>query len=123
MTHDAIIDVIMTRARAANVLSHYCGQAHLCKGDRGAPDLLCVGPFAVAFLEVKMPGSPGLSPAQVNWKHQLRAAGLAHYVLGPECLANGQVDRILNYLATGDDGIHLPGGNIWHPERGGKERM
>jgi hypothetical protein len=101
MTHDVVVAEIMTRARAANVLSHYCGRAHLCGGDRGAPDLLCVGAFAAAFIEIKMTGSPGLSSAQVNWKHQLRAAGMTHYVLGPECLANGQADRILRYLATG----------------------
>ena len=105
MTHDAVIEAIISRARAANVLSHYCGQAHLCKGDRGAPDLLCVGPFAAAFLEIKMPASPGLSSGQVNWKHQIRAAGMTHYVLGPECLDNGQADRILRYLGTGEDGM------------------
>jgi hypothetical protein len=100
MNHDVVVAEIMARARLANVLSHYCGRAHLCGGDRGAPDLLCVGPYAAAFIEVKMPGSPNLSPAQVNWKHQLRAAGMLHYVVGPECLDNGQADRILRYLGT-----------------------
>jgi hypothetical protein len=101
MTHDVVVHEIMARARLANVLSHYCGRAHLCSGDRGAPDLLCVGPFVAAFIEVKMPGSADLSPAQVNWKHQLRAAGMLHYVVGPECITNGQADKILHYLATG----------------------
>jgi hypothetical protein len=102
MSHDVIVHEIMARARLAGVLSHYCGRAHLCGGDRGAPDLLCVGAFAAAFIEIKMPGSPGLSPAQVNWKHQLKAAGMTHLVLGPECLGNGQADRILRYLGSGN---------------------
>jgi hypothetical protein len=101
VTHDEVVREIMTRARAASVLSHYCGRAHLCGGDRGLPDLLCVGPYVGAFIEVKMPGSSQLSPSQVNWKHQLRAAGMLHYVIGPDALANGQADRILRYLATG----------------------
>lgn len=101
MTHDLVVAEIMARARQLGVLAHYCGRSQLCQGDRGLPDLLCVGLHFGAFIEVKMPHSANLSPEQTNWRHQLRAAGFIHYVVGPGALDNGQVDRILGYLATG----------------------
>jgi hypothetical protein len=103
MTHDVVVAEIMARASKLNVLAHYCGRSQLCQGNRGLPDLLCVGLYFGAFIEVKMPHSANLSPEQTNWRHQLRAAGFIHYVVGPGALDNGQIDRILHYLATGLD--------------------
>lgn len=101
MTHDVVVAEIMARAAKLDVLTHYCGRAQNCQGDRGAPDLLCVGYFHAAWIEVKMPHSPRLSPEQTRWRHQLAAAGCIHYVVGPGALTNGVVDRILGFLATG----------------------
>jgi hypothetical protein len=100
MTHDLVVTEIMTRAKELNILTHYCGRAQNCQGDRGAPDLLCVGFYHAAFIEVKMPHST-LAPEQTSWRHQLAAAGCIHYVVGPGALTNGQIDRILFFLATG----------------------
>lgn len=109
MTHDVIVGRIMARAGKLGVLAHYCGRSQLCQGDRGLPDLLCVGLYHGAFIEVKMPHSPGLSPEQTSWRHQLAAAGFIHYVVGPGALENGQVDRILGFLATGQtDPARIP---------------
>lgn len=102
MTHDQVVTEIIKRAHQLGVLTHYCRESQRCLGDRGLPDLVCVGAFHGAFIEVKTPACPTLTAAQVTWKHQVKAAGLIHYVVGPEALDNGAMDRILGYLATGE---------------------
>src|SRR6267142_696561 len=52
VTHAVVVAEIMARASRLNVLSHYCGRSQLCQGDRGLPDLLCVGLYFGAFIEV-----------------------------------------------------------------------
>jgi len=101
MTHDQIIAEIQRRAKARGMLSHYCRRSVTCNGDRGLPDLFLAGHFAAAWLEVKTPSCPNLTPEQTTWAHCLRAAGQTHYVVGPVQLANGVVDQILDYLALG----------------------
>lgn len=99
-THDVVVHEIMARARQFNILAHYCGRSQSCQGDKGMPDLLLVGFYHAAFVEVKMPHDQ-LEPEQTSWRHQLQAAGMLHYVVGPGALINGQVDRLLTFLATG----------------------
>lgn len=86
------------------MLTHYCPDSRRCDGDRGIPDLLCIGHFHAAFIEVKT-ANDRLRPDQTTWMHALKAAGQLHYVVGPEALANGVVERILDYLATGSTGL------------------
>jgi hypothetical protein len=100
MTHDVVVAEIMNRAKARNVLTHYCGRSQLCQGHRGMPDLLCVGLYHQAFIEVKI-GRDQLDPEQTDWRHHLQAAGVIFYVLGADALTNGVAERILDFLATG----------------------
>lgn len=85
MTHDEAVAEIQRRAAERGVISHYCKRPVSCSGDRGLPDLVLVGPFGVAWIEVKMPGD-NLDPGQTTWKHALIAAGQRHYVLNPNDL-------------------------------------
>lgn len=98
MNHDEIVAEIQTRATAAGVLSHYCGRSERCQGDRGMPDLFLVGMHGSAWVEVKTPSSPSMSPAQVQWAYQLRAAGQVHYIVQAAALDNGQVNMIIGLL-------------------------
>jgi hypothetical protein len=99
VNHDEIVTEIQARARAKGVLSHYCGRSQQCDGDRGLPDLFLVGVHGSAWVEVKTPSSPSMSPAQVQWAYQLRAAGQVHYIVQGAALDNGAVDAILGVLA------------------------
>jgi len=101
-THDQVVAEIQARAQAVSVLSHYCGRSERCAGDRGMPDLFLVGLQGSAWLEIKTPATPRLSPDQVQWAYQLRAAGQAHYIVQDAALENGQVDMILALLAGPD---------------------
>lgn len=104
MTHDVIVAEIMARAREHNVKTHYCGRSQLCQGDRGLPDLLCVGLHHAAFIEVKTLNSPNLSPEQTSWRHQLAAAGETVYVVGADVLTNGVIEQMLAFL----NGARMP---------------
>lgn len=100
MTHDEIVAEVVTRAKSRGILSHYCKQARFCEGDRGQPDIVCVGKFAAAWLEVKTPYDR-LEPAQTTWMHALKAAGQQHHVIRPAHLDDGTLDGILDSLAYG----------------------
>jgi hypothetical protein len=100
MLHDDIVAEIQARAKRRGILSHYCGHAIHCKGDRGAPDLLLVGHFGAAWVEVKT-GSATLDPGQTTWKHALRAAGQEHHVIREPDLHNGQVNWLLDLVSLG----------------------
>jgi hypothetical protein len=100
MTHDETVAEIQRRARARGILTHYCGTAVRCSGDRGQPDIVCVGKFGAAWIEVKSPYDR-LSSEQTQWMHALRAAGQLHYVVRPQGLDDGSVDAILDRLAFG----------------------
>ena len=101
MNHDQIVAEIQARAtQRRGVLSHYCGSALRCSGDRGAPDLLCAGPNGAAWLEVKTPADR-LKPDQTTWMYTLKASGQRHYVIREAQLLDGTVDAILDTLAAG----------------------
>lgn len=100
MTHDEIVVEIQSRARRRGVLSHYCPDSRRCDGDRGIPDLLLVGMFGAAFVEVKAPHDR-VKPDQTTWKHALRAAGQEYHLVHGDALLNGVVDGILDGLAHG----------------------
>ena len=101
MNHDAVVCEIQARARARGVLSHYCGPSLRCTGDRGKPDLVLVGNFGVAWIEVKMPGDC-LDPEQTRWRYKLRAAGQLVETMGPgDLVAGGAVDQLLELAALG----------------------
>jgi hypothetical protein len=53
VTHDDLVSEIMRRATRHHVLSHYCAKSLRCRGDRGMPDLLLVGAYGAAWVEVK----------------------------------------------------------------------
>lgn len=99
MTHDEIVAEIQARAKAAGVLTHYCGRSQQCDGDRGMPDLVAVGLHGCAWIEVKTPSKPGMSPDQVQWAYQLRAAGQQHFVVQGAALDDGTIDMIVGLLA------------------------
>lgn len=106
MTHDELVEAIQQRAKARGVLTHYCGPALRCKGDRGAPDLICVGRFRACWIEAKSPYGR-LEPEQTTWQHALKAAGQQHYVIREADLESGLVDGLLDGLAYGQS--LLPG--------------
>lgn len=102
MIHDEIVREIQARASSRGLLSHYCGQATRCKGDRGLPDVLVVGGHGLVWIEVKTPGDR-LSPEQVKWKYTLQAAGEVYEVMDEQDLAaGGAVDMILSFASSGD---------------------
>ena len=102
VNHDQIVAEIQKRAKARGLLSHYCGSAERCHGDRGMPDLVLAGPFGVAWVEVKTPGDR-LRPEQTSWRYMLQAAGEVYEVMGERDLApGGAVDMLLSFAATGD---------------------
>lgn len=102
MTHDEVVHEIQARARRRGVLSHYCHNSIRCEGDRGLPDVLLVGHYGVAFVEVKTPGDQ-LKPAQTTWKHALKAAGQLHEVMHEGDLAPGHaIDMLLAFVSTGE---------------------
>lgn len=82
------------------MLTHYCPDSRRCDGDRGMPDLLLVGMFGAAFVEVKTPNDR-LKPEQTTWKHALRAAGQEYHVVRGDMLLNGIVDGMIDGLALG----------------------
>lgn len=99
MTHDEIVAGIQSRAKDMGVLSHYCGPAERCKGDRGAPDLMLAGIYHVGWIEVKMPGDRR-KPEQTAWYHRLRGSGQLYEQVGPDDMAEGgAVDQFLEELA------------------------
>lgn len=102
MTHDELVAEIQRRARELGILSHYCGQAQHCKADRGMPDLVLVGPYRAAFVEVKTEWAQ-MDPGQTTWMHALTAAGELHFVVRPADLDGGRVDGLLESLAYGQD--------------------
>ena len=101
MTHDQIVAEIQARAKRRGILSHYCGSAERCHGDRGMPDVLLVGMFGAAWVEVKTPGDT-LRPDQVTWNHALKAAGQLYEVMHESDLAPGHaVDQFLEFVSLG----------------------
>lgn len=106
MTHDEIVAEIQSRARGADVLSHYCGRSQQCTGDRGLPDLILVGVHGAAWLEVKTLAALSMSPDQVQWAYQLKAAGQLHYIVTEGALHDGTVDMILGLL-TGNAALGM----------------
>ena len=100
MLHDDVVREIQERAAKLGVLSHYCGKALHCKGDRGVPDLLLVGPHKAAFIEVKTQYA-NLAPDQTTWMHALIGAGQLHYVMREADLENGRLASVLETLAYG----------------------
>lgn len=100
MTHDEIVAEIQRRAKSRGILSHYCHRAQFCQGDRGLPDVIAVGKFRAAWIEVKTPYDR-LDPPQTTWMHALRGAGEEHHVIRPEQLDDGTLDAILDGLAYG----------------------
>lgn len=100
MLHDDIVLEIQNRAKKRDVLTHYCGRALHCKGDRGAPDLILVGHYGVAWVEVKT-GGAGLETAQTTWMHALKASGQTHYIIGEKQLGDGTLDALLDNLIYG----------------------
>jgi hypothetical protein len=100
VTHDEMVSEIQNRAKRRNVLTHYCRRAQFCGGDPGLPDLVLVGAYGAAWMEVKTPRDQ-LDPPQVTWMHQLKAAGQKHYVIRQVQLDDGSVDAILDNLAYG----------------------
>ena len=98
MLHDDIVREIQARATKRGMLSHYCGHAIHCKGDRGAPDLFVVGPYGMAWFEVKT-GGADLSPGQTSWRHMLTAADQTYLVAVEAHLDDGRIDRMLDGLA------------------------
>jgi hypothetical protein len=100
MTHDEIVTEIQARARKRGILTHYCGPGLRCQGDRGAPDLVAVGMFGAAWIEVKT-ANDRLKPDQTTWMHALKAAGQAHYVVRELQLRDGGLDAMLDNLAHG----------------------
>lgn len=107
MNHDEIVAAIVARAKRSKglVLTHYCAAGWMCTGDRGLPDLVLAGPFGVAWLEVKTPAKPKLSPEQVTWKYTLQGSGQRVYVVGASELAGDLIDRIVSALALGQPGF------------------
>lgn len=101
MTHGQIIAAIQDRARRRGVLSHHCPDSRRCDGDRGLPDLLLVGMFGAAWIEVKSPGDR-LKPDQVTWKHALGAAGQVYQVVREGDLDDGgAVNMLLLFVSEG----------------------
>jgi hypothetical protein len=100
MTHDQLVSEIQRRAKTRGILTHACHQAQRCTGDRGQPDIVAVGKFRAAWLEIKSPGA-GLEPAQTTWAHALKGAGQTHYIIRQAQLDDGTVDAILDTLAYG----------------------
>ena len=107
MTHDEIVAEIQARAERRGVLTHYCGSAERCHGDRGAPDLVLAGPHGVAWIEVKT-GGDTMRPDQTTWKYQLLASGQEHYVIRVDVL-DSVVDKLLDRLA----GTDWPAGKLF----------
>lgn len=100
MTHDEVVGEIQRRASARGILSHYCGRAVACRGDRGQPDLVLVGAQHTGFVEVKMP-SDTRDPGQTTWYHKLRGTGALVEQMGPRDLDSGVVDLFLTFLNEG----------------------
>lgn len=99
MTHDELVAEILDRARARGILTHYCGNAVRCQGNRGLPDVIAVGKYSAAWIEVKTPGDK-LSTDQTIWMYSLKGAGHAHHVIHPEQLYDGTLNVILNNLIS-----------------------
>lgn len=104
MTHDEMVAEIQRRATARGVISHYCGRAERCHGDRGQPDLMLAGLVGVGWMEVKTPADR-LKPAQTAWMYMLKASGQRHYVIREPQLSDGTVDGILDTLAYGQPAL------------------
>lgn len=101
MTHGEVVAEILGRAAQRGVLGHYCPDSRRCEGDRGLPDVLLVGPFGAAWVEVKT-GAAQLKPAQTTWKHMLLAAGQRYEVMREEDLTDGGLlNPLLLFLSEG----------------------
>jgi hypothetical protein len=100
VTHDEMVAEVQRRGAQRGVISHYCGRAERCSGDRGQPDLFLAGLVGVAWMEVKTPADR-LKPAQTQWMHMLKASGQKHYVIREAQLHDDTVDGILDSLAYG----------------------
>ena len=61
------------------LLFHHCTRSYLCRGPRGFPDLIALGPGGLAVLELKDPGGQ-LGPGQSRWAWAWRAAGVPYMV-------------------------------------------
>ncbi len=100
MTHDEIVAEIQARAKARSILTHYCGQATRCTGDRGQPDIRAEGRHGAAWIEVKSPYDR-LDPPQTTWMHTIKGNGGRHYIIRETQLDDGTLDAILDELAYG----------------------
>lgn len=72
--HDA--EVECTRLR---LLYHHCPKSYLCRGPRGYPDLVALGPWGLAVAELKAGGGRA-SAEQNRWAWAWRAAGIPYVV-------------------------------------------
>jgi hypothetical protein len=81
------------------VLAHWCGDSRRCQGDKGLPDLILAGLYAVMYREVKRDQFDTLSPGQVTWKYTLAAAGVDYAVWHYADLASGLVEKQIKGLS------------------------
>jgi hypothetical protein len=90
---------VFTWCAGYKVLAHWCGDSRRCQGDRGLPDLILAGLYAVMYREVKRDQFDTLSPQQVTWKHTLMAAGVDYAVWYYADLEAGTVEREIERLS------------------------
>lgn len=76
------------------LLWHHCCKSYLCRGPRGFPDLIALGPGGLAVAELKVPGGTR-GDGQARWGWAWRAAGIRYVLASSLADVTGQLEEIV----------------------------
>ncbi len=98
MNESELTTRILDYADGGGLLAHHCPDSRRCRGRRGFPDLVALGPGGILLAELKDPGGQ-TSAAQDLWLWTLHTARVRYAVWRPGDWHNGRIQAALRGLA------------------------
>jgi hypothetical protein len=89
---------ILDYADRGGLLAHHCPDSRRCRGRRGFPDLVALGPGGILLAELKGPDGD-TSADQDHWLWMLHVAGIPYAVYRPQDWQSGRIQARLGELA------------------------
>lgn len=98
MTEAELLGKITAEADRLGLHWHHCADSRLCRGHRGLPDLILLGPGGLLFAELKS-ADGDTSADQDYWLYRLHQAGIQFTVWRPRNWYNHVIQNRLKRLA------------------------
>ncbi len=95
MTEAALQLAAEAEAGRRGLLWHHCCKSIMCRGPRGFPDLIALGPGGLAVAELKVPGGQR-GPGQPRWAWAWRAAGIRYVLASSMADVISELEKVSN---------------------------